>query len=255
MTRHWEYLVPVCPSPMGYSVSITEHSENDDEQPVYDLNNDGTPCDIYIVDNIELSLVILMHLRTFIKQHDGIIYCERISASRGRPPYQYDFYGSVIIWTSARVYTMWNHINDIINHYIKKENYDVVTQNSASLWSFFHSGWNIRGDLVATQLHRSVNTQYIDGWMMFNPAYVDHDFNPDYFYDEEQEQKCVDWLDPFRIIRLRVPDLRCTIREKSSFKSSNRELTRMMSVGDNSASNSDNKFIFFVFWPQRKVSF
>jgi hypothetical protein len=68
---------------MGYSVSITEKSEDEGGLVMYDLNNDGSCCDVYVMDNTEVSLIVLMHLRTFVKQKGGYIYCERINASRG----------------------------------------------------------------------------------------------------------------------------------------------------------------------------
>jgi hypothetical protein len=255
MTWHWEYLVPVCPSSMGYSVSITEKSEDEGGLVMYDLNNDGSCCDVYVMDNTEVSLIVLMHLRTFVKQKGGYIYCERINASRGRPPSQYDFYGSVIVWTNKRAYRTWNHINDVINHYIKKDNYDVVTQNRETLWSFFHCGWSVKSGLVESKISESITTRYIDGWMMYNPSYVDLDFNPEYVYNAEQEKKCVDWLDPFRILKIRVPDSYCTVREKSTLESSDKELTRTLTVKENTNNNTEIKFVVFVFWPQRKISY
>jgi hypothetical protein len=246
MTRSWEYLFPSYSE--GYSVSTVEQRSDYNEDSCYDLNDDGTLCDVYVIKCISISIDLLLSLRKFIIQKGGTIYCERINACHCSPLDALkpsDFYGHIIVWTSQRVYNVWNGINEnLVDTYGSDFDGILPDDVAACLDSDLHPGWYIKESVISSELMRGYNERknFVgrekDGRVITNSYYKR-------------------FMDPFCIVFVHMDNLQCTHNDITSFVQSCKLVKSMlMDVKDQEIKNP-KQISLFIFWPKNppKISF
>jgi hypothetical protein len=239
MTLYHDFLYPTILAKSGYSVSYSESNVASGKEQSYELNGDGSLCDVYVVAGIELSMAPLLGLRRFVKEKGGEIYCERIFVTRGNTLMESTYNGIIIVWTSQTAYTSWNNITELI---IDEE--DGTCANMDYFNDFYdlalaHTCGYIGQSVIASEISRGVAERYKEAQEKSTCSQVP--------MSAEAMEK---FVDPFRIMLFRNDDLQSLIFDETSFQTSCNILRKLMLSHNNKPSNGYEKMVIFIFWPQ-----
>ena len=241
--------------PKGYTVSHVKYPKDGNGEVVYDLNTNGSLCDVYVVDEICcMSIDPLTHLRMFIvNEKAGRIYCERINVGRVDEYWSVvaikEFRVQIIVWTNEHSYNVWNDINDrlVKDVGIEEEDYGLLPEHLESwLSADLHPGWSyIPENVVRQEFERARNARR---------AVDCEDRKRKFGTKGTSNAGYAGFVDCFTIVQVRLHNMQCTTKDATDLRQSCNQLIEWLTEEEGKEFVEDNEkgnqFSFFIFWPK-----